>query len=133
MPYSFLADLTVFIHACFVAFVVVGQGAILVGAWSGWGWARNFWFRAGHLLATLYVAAEAVLGLDCPLTVWEARLRLLAGQEATAGTFIGRCLHALIFVNASPALVNALHVIFGVLVLGTAILFPPRWPLRRPV
>jgi hypothetical protein len=70
-----LADLLVTIHLAFVAFVVVAQLLILVGWLARWGWVRNFWFRAVHLLCIAFVAVEAVGGIQCPLTTWEHDLR----------------------------------------------------------
>ncbi len=46
-----LADAIVIIHALFVAFVVFGMAAIVVGLVLRWGWVRNFWFRVLHLAA----------------------------------------------------------------------------------
>ena len=55
-----LADLTVVIHATYVAFVVFGLVAILLGCIAQWRWVRNFYFRIGHLAAILVVRAEAI-------------------------------------------------------------------------
>ena len=69
--YRLAADAVVLVHFSYVAFVVVGLAAILLGLVCRWGWVRNFWFRSLHLLAILIVAAEAVCGITCPLTTWE--------------------------------------------------------------
>src|SRR3954463_16636210 len=103
MGYSLLADLVVAVHVAYVSFVLFGQLAICVGLLLRWGWVRNFWFRAGHFLAIAIVATEAILNIQCPLTTWEDRLRSLAGQEVAEGTFIGRCLHNLMFYNVEPS------------------------------
>ena len=73
--YGFLADVLVVIHAVWVGVVVFGLLAVLIGAWLGWQWIRDFWFRIVHLGMIGVVVFEAVLGIPCPLTTWEAGLR----------------------------------------------------------
>ena len=87
--YRFLADATVVIHFAYASFIVLGLLAILVGIVRHWSWIRNFWFRLVHLLMMGTVAAEACCGIPCPLTVWENRLRQLAGEATYPGSFIG--------------------------------------------
>jgi hypothetical protein len=130
--YGFLADLIVAFHVAYIGYIILGQLVILIGLAFGWRWVRNAWFRLTHLAAIVFVGVEALIGMDCPLTVWEADYRRLAGLEVAEGSFIGRALHHLIFYDASPTLLNALHVGFAVLVLATFILAPPRWRRRSP-
>ena len=125
MIYSALADTIVALHFSFVGYVVIGQILIWVGITLRWAWVRNPWFRITHLLAILIVGLEAVGHINCPLTVWEMRLRELAGQPLEEGSFIGRLLHAAIFVDVDAATLDMLHIIFAVLVLGTFLLWPP--------
>jgi len=127
MGYGILADLIVALHVVYVSFIVVGQLAILIGLVLRWRWVRNPWFRLSHLLAIVLVPLEAVFGIDCPLTVWEANLRQLAGQEFSGESFMGRLLHWVIFYQAAPWTLNTLHIGFAVLVLVTLLLAPPRW------
>ncbi|OAI48019.1 hypothetical protein AYO44_08155 [Planctomycetaceae bacterium SCGC AG-212-F19] len=126
MTSAYLADLIVALHVVYVGFVVLGEVFILIGAALRWGWVRNFWFRNIHLGAIGFVALEALIGMACPLTVWEDWLRRNAGETVTEGTFIGRCLHKLIFLNCPPWFFIALHVGFALLVLATFIAIPPR-------
>src|SRR5262249_3097129 len=81
----------------------------------------------GHLVAILVVALEAGLDIDCPLTGWEQNLRILAGQNVSDQSFVGRCLHNLIFYDADARVLNLGHVVFAWLVLGTLFLVPPGW------
>jgi hypothetical protein len=117
MAYDTLADVLVAVHVAYVSFVVLGQLAIVLGAWRHWAWVRNPWFRLGHLTAIVIVALEAVFGIACPLTVWEDRFRQRAGQQVTEGSFIGRWLHHLIFYNFPPWVFTAVYVGFALLVL----------------
>jgi hypothetical protein len=126
-----LADLIVVIHAAYVSFVVFGLLAILLGAALGWGWVRNFWFRAIHLTAIGIVVAEALVGMTCPLTDWEKQLRQLAGQASYPGDFLGYWAHQLIFYRAKPWVFTLGYVLFGLAVLAAFILAPPRRSRRR--
>ena len=128
MNYGLLADLLVVFHAAFVGFVVFGQVAILIGVLCRWQWARNFWFRTAHLLAIGYVALEALLGLACPLTVWENELRALAGQPVSDASFVGQLIHNLLFWRVQDWMLEYVHMGFGVLVLLTFVCAPPRLP-----
>jgi hypothetical protein len=133
MGYRFLADLVVAVHVLYVGFIVVGQAATLVGIARNWRWVRNPWFRYCHCGAIVVVAAEALLGIACPLTVWEDRLRGWAGEEVTAGSFIGRSLHNLIFYDLPTWVFTVVYVGFAALVLVTAFLAPPeRKTPRKP-
>ena len=80
-----LADLIVVFHACYVSFVVFGLAAILAGIVFRWGWVRNFWFRAIHLVMIAIVVGESLAGVPCPLTVWEQQLRKRAGEALHGG------------------------------------------------
>jgi hypothetical protein len=130
MSVSFLADCLVAVHFAYVAFVVFGQLAILIGWACGWEWVRNRWFRLAHLAAITIVALEALFGIDCPLTVWEDALRQRAGQTVTGGSFVGRWLHEAIFYDFDPRIIYSLHVGFAVLVFMTFLFVPPHWRRR---
>jgi len=126
MSYSFLADGVVVLHVTYVSFVVVGQLLIWLGLALRWGWVRNPWFRVIHLLAIVIVGLEAACGIDCPLTVWEDRLRHLAGQDISEGSFLGRLLHNLLFYHFQPWVFNVGHIGFALLVIVTFLAAPPR-------
>lgn len=130
--YSLLADAIVVLHGLWVAVVVFGLVIILVGAARGWQWVRNVWFRMIHLAMIGGVVVETLLGLPCPLTVWEAELRRAAGQTVTDGTFVGRLVHNLIFIDTHIVIPGwafaVVYSLFGLAVLGAMIWLPPRWP-----
>ena len=126
-----VADLVVVLHAAYVSFVVLGLAAIIAGAILNWSWVRNFWFRMIHLIAIGVVVAEAVAGIPCPLTVWEHRLREAAGQTAYAGDFLGYWAHRLIFFRAAPWVFTLAYTLFGLAVLATFFLVPPRRSRRQ--
>jgi hypothetical protein len=129
--YRFLADAVVAVHFAYVAFVVLGLVAILAGAARGWQWVRNFWFRVVHFLMIAVVVIESVFGVLCPLTEWEDRLRELGGESGEPGSFVGRWLDRLLFVDLSSSTLAVCYCLFGMAVLLTLILVPPRWPRKK--
>ncbi len=125
--YRLAADAVVLVHFSYVAFVVVGLAAILMGLVGRWGWVRNVWFRSLHLLAILIVAAEAACGIPCPLTTWEQDLRTLAGDTAYQGGFIADWIHRVLFYEFPTWVFTLCYVLFGLVVLATFVFAPPRW------
>ncbi|HSQ57775.1 MAG TPA: DUF2784 domain-containing protein [Gemmata sp.] len=128
MWYGYAADLMIAIHVAYVVYVILGQLAIIVAAPMKWQWARNPWFRFTHLLAIGIVALEALQGWPCPLTIWEAQLRELAGQAFDgSASFMGRLLHDTLFIeNAPQAALNTGYVAMMILVVQGLIMYPPR-------
>lgn len=131
MIYALFADLLAAIHLGFIAFVVGGLVAILIGAALRWRWVRNRWFRVGHLLAIVFVALESVVGMICPLTEWEYQLRNRAGQIVEEDiSFVGRLVRDMLFYEFPTWVFTTAYVSFALLVLATLVLVPPHW--RRP-
>ncbi|MDC7239707.1 MAG: DUF2784 domain-containing protein [Spirochaetales bacterium] len=125
MIWSLLADLIVVIHFLYVLFTVLGEGLILWGGFLKWQWIRNRTFRILHLAAVLLVALEALAGVLCPLTVWEYRLRGMAGQGAEQEvSFVARLIRRIIFYDFPEIFFIFLYTGFGILVIVTALLFP---------
>ena len=118
------ADVVVAIHALYVAFVLLGLVAILIGYAWGWRWVRNRYFRIIHLIAILLVCAESIIGIDCPLTTLENGLRLAAGQNGYGGDLIGYWLDRLIFYNFPPWIFTLIYCAFGAALLSTLWLVP---------
>lgn len=123
---ALLADAILLLHVGIVAFVVLGQLAVLVGAWRRWAWVRNFWFRLVHVLLMVFIAVQAWLGALCPLTTWEQRLRTLAGQTSYRESFIEHWLSRLIFFEAPWWAFVAAYTGFAALVVATWWWVPPR-------
>ena len=127
-----LADFIVAVHAGYIVFVLLGQFLIWIGLMLGWAWVRNPWFRIIHVLAIVVVALEAVVGMPCPLTVWEDELRIAAGVPVQESTFVGRIAHALIRVDIpfDHWLLQSSYYIVAALILITFVLAPPRFAKR---
>jgi hypothetical protein len=135
--YRIAADVIVIFHMAYVLTVVLGLPAIWVGIVLKHQWARNFWWRCGHLAMILIVVAEAWAGITCPLTTWEAQLRRLANQETYEGAFIANMVHEYLFYKAPHWVFTLIYTTFGTLVLASFVVAPPYWPKfeksNRPV
>jgi hypothetical protein len=118
---SLLADLILVVHLAFVVFVVGGLPMIWIGAAAGWHWVRNFWIRIAHLGAIVFVAAEALAGIWCPLTVWEDALRGAHGDKG----FVARWIHRVLYYDFPPW-------VFTVAYAGFALLVAATWWFVRP-
>lgn len=126
--YRVLADLVVLTHCLFVLFVILGLVAILLGWARRWRWVRHFWFRAVHLAAIGFVVVQTWLGVVCPLTTLENYLRRQAGQASYPGAFIGYWVHRLLFYEFPSWAFVICYSLFGLAVLATFWLVPPRSP-----
>src|SRR6266545_3502640 len=122
MPAGWLADAVLIAHVLFVLFVVGGFALILAGA-RRWDWVRNRAFRTAHLAAIAFVAAEAVLGVTCPLTRWEDILRATGREERS---FIGRWLAWLLYYDLPEWIFAVAYCAFAAAVIWTWRAIPPR-------
>ena len=112
---ALIADLVLLLHFALAAFIVAG----IVGTWLGWAlgwqWIRRRGFRLAHLAAISVVAAEALLGIACPLTVWEDNLRGGPGSRSFVARWVGRLLYydlpewvfSALYVSAAAATILA--------------------------
>lgn len=130
MDQALLADLLVVLHLGYALFVVVGLVLIWAGRFLSWDWVRWPAFRIPHLVCTVIVPLEALAGLLCPLTDWENRLRLAAGQPTEEIGFIARLVRDILFWEAPAWIFTLVYVAFGMLVLATFFAVPLRW--RQP-
>jgi Protein of Unknown function (DUF2784) len=128
--YTILADAVVIIHAAYVAFVVFGLIAILLGAAMRWRWTRSFAFRLTHLAAIALVCLESIVGVMCPLTSLENSIRARSGASQYPDDFVAHWAHRMIFYNFPPWIFTTAYISFAILVAITFIAFPPRRPSR---
>jgi Protein of Unknown function (DUF2784) len=127
---SLLADIVLVIHFLFVLFVVAGLPLIWIGAALSWRWVRNPYFRLAHLGAIGFVAFEAVIGMVCPLTLWEDVLR--SGGVGEVG-FIDRWVGRLLYYDLPPWVFTASYLAFALAVAITYYVIPPaRFSSRTP-
>src|SRR5260221_1548768 len=101
-----MADAILVVHFGIVLFIGGGLIAVWIGAALGWRWIANPWFRYAHLGAIVFVAGEALIGMACPLTVWEDAAR----GGLRAGSVVGRWVRGLLFYERPPWGFTATHV-----------------------
>jgi hypothetical protein len=105
MIYSYLADLVVLLHTCFVLFVMLG-GFLL------------FWKPAValyHIPAVLWAAGIELWGWICPLTPLENMLRARAGAPGYSTGFVEHYLLPLLYPEV---LTRNMQIGIGLIVLG---------------
>ena len=124
--YLLAADITLFLHTSFVAFVVIGLILIFVGNAFTWRWVRNPWFRWLHLLAILVVVLQSWLGVICPLTTLEMALRSRAGDIVYPGTFVSHWLEKILYYDAPAWLFAVCYTAFAALVVASWFWVRPR-------
>lgn len=118
-----LANAVLVLHALIVVFIVGGLVAIWIGDTLKRDWVRNRAFRTVHLAAIGMVAALAVLGVPCPLTVLEDRLR--TGALGPQG-FMQHWVSALLYYDLPAWVFVAAYVLFLLIVALTWRRIPPR-------
>jgi hypothetical protein len=121
----FLADIIATIHLGYVIFVILGFVLIVVGVIFKWRWKRNLWFRILHLAAIVAVASEALLGVNCPLTICEFRLRYPGMSSQDKLSFIGTLIDSILFYDAPGWLFTIIYTTFAIIVAITFVLAPP--------
>lgn len=120
------ADLILLIHFALAGFIVLGLPLVWIGAWRAWNWTRNRGFRYAHAAAILVVAAEALVGSVCPLTLWEDALR--AGTDGRS--FVGRWMARLLYYDFPEWMFTLAYVMYAAATLATLRLVAPRPPSR---
>jgi hypothetical protein len=69
-----LANAILAVHLAVIAFNIAGLVVIPLGAWLGWRIVRVGWLRLLHLALLAVVAAQALAGRACILTIWQNEL-----------------------------------------------------------
>ena len=119
------ADIIAVIHLGYVVFVILGFVLILMGIALRWNWVRNLWFRTAHLVAIAGVALEALLGMNCPLTVLEFSLRYGVPPSDRRVSFVGDIIDSILYYDAPAWLFTIIYVGFALLVAMTFVMAPP--------
>ena len=126
MPYQLLADTVLLLHLAVIVFVVGGLVVVLAGNAMGWRWVNDWWFRVAHLVAIGIVVVQSWLGQHCPLTILESWLRIRAGAEAYAESFIEHWVQRLIYYDVPFWVFTAAYTAFAAMVVLAWWRYPPR-------
>jgi hypothetical protein len=109
MIYRILAELLMIVHMAFILFVVFGGFAVL----------KWHWMALVHVPIAAWGAIVELKSWVCPLTPWENKFRLLAGQEGYSEGFIE---HYLMPVIYPPGLTKDIQTTMGLLVVAINLL-----------
>jgi len=112
------ADLVLLAHALWVLVILAGIPAVWLGYRRGWGWVRRRGLRLAHAGMMGIVTAEVLLGLACPLTLWENALRRSDGRRGfDDGGFVAHWVGRLLYYDAPGWVFTATYVaVMGVIV-----------------
>lgn len=124
MPPALLADLLLVAHLLFILGVIVPVPLIVIGGFRGWHWVRRASFRFTHLGMIGVVVAESVLGVMCPLTVWENALRAEAEDASYGNSFIAYWVSRLIYLDLPSWAFTVTYCAFGGVIVGLFWLIP---------
>ena len=102
--YGLIADAIAILHLAFVIFVVLGVIAVMR-------WHRIAWL---HIPSVLWAALVETTGWYCPLTPLEMEYRLLAGETAYSGDFVGNYILPMLYPTG---LTREIQIGLGVAVL----------------
>lgn len=118
-----LADAILVFHFGIAAFITLGFVLIPAGAALRWRWVRNRRLRLAHLFAITFVAAEAIAGVTCPLTLWEDALR---GRAAGGAGFIERWVGRLLYYDLPEEVFLVAYVMLAIVAAVLWLRIPPQ-------
>lgn len=117
-----LADIVLAIHFGVAAFIAFGLFLIPIGKLRDWAWVRWRRLRIVHAGLMVFVAAEAVVGMTCPLTTLEAYLR---GTQAH-GSFWAYQISRLLYWELPVGFFLILYVVCALWAIGLWFYCPPK-------
>lgn len=117
-----LADVILIVHALIAAFIAAGIVAIPIGAYFNWRFVRYRTLRVLHLFGILYVAAQTVFGMACPLTVWEDALR---GATSTEEGFIAHWVRYWLYYDIPLWVFGVIYIVAAVATVVAWYAVPP--------
>ncbi len=121
-----LADAVLALHLGIVVFVIGGLVLVVVGNLRSWRWVNGIAFRVAHLAAITVVAAEAWLGVTCPLTTLEMWLRTKARAATYDGSFLEHWLRRILYHDAPAWVFTLAYSLFALAVAAAWWRFPPK-------
>lgn len=119
--WAFLAETVLAVHVLVILFNVAGLVLIPLGAWLGWRVVRIAWLRLLHLALLAVVAAQAVAGRACILTIWQQNL---LGRYQPPQPLIMHWVDRLIYWNLPMVFFQILYCAVFLYVAGLTVLVP---------
>jgi Protein of Unknown function (DUF2784) len=121
MPDIIVAEAILALHLMIIAFNIAGLIIIPIGAWLGWRLVRVAWLRLLHLAMLAVVAAQALAGRACILTVWQ---NSLTGNRQVPQPMIMHWVDQVIYWSLPMWVFAALYGAVFLYVLGLSVLVP---------
>jgi hypothetical protein len=121
MPDVDIATAILAAHFIIIAFNVLGLFVIPLGAWLRWRFVRIPWLRLLHLGLLAVVAAQALMGRACILTIWQNEL---TGGTAAPQPMIMHWLDGLIYYNLPIWVFSIIYTAVFLYVVVLSILVP---------
>jgi hypothetical protein len=126
-----VADAVLLLHVGYAAFVIGGLLVVPLGSWLNWRWVRAPRFRLAHVLCTVIVAVEALIGVMCPLTWLEHVLLAASGAAGYERSFIGHLLYRLLYYDVPAWVFTAAYTVLALCVCAFYHYLPPLRKLAR--
>lgn len=121
MAATLLADAILLLHLLLAALMAAGLVFVPLGGLLHWQWVRMRWLRIAHVGLMVFIAAEALLGLACPLTILEYALR---GQEAPTH-LLAELMGDILYWDAPAEVFSALYLLCALWLVGLWWIVPP--------
>jgi Protein of Unknown function (DUF2784) len=118
-----MAQAVLAVHVAVILFNVFGLVAVPVGAMRNWHFVRIGWWRVLHLLTLAAVAAQAVAGRACFLTIWQNDL---TASVQPAMPLIVRWIDQLVYWPLPIWVFAALYVLVFAYALALLWFVPPQ-------
>lgn len=128
--YYLLSKLVAFVHLLYVLFIFLGLFYIYLGQVLKLKSIRNPYFRIFHMIAMIIVAIQQYFMINCPLTILEKKLLILAEKPIYSGAFIPHLLHRYHF-NIATEHYLPLYVSLSLLFILSFIIIPPRFKKKQ--
>lgn len=124
--YSLAISSVYLVHLIYALTIVVGFILIWIGYFAQWDWVKNFTFRMIYLVMIGIVAVESLFNIECPLTWLQEKLMSLDRLKHGNIPFIAGIVDKILYYKFPLWVFNTVYIVFGVLVLATWFLIPPK-------
>ncbi len=127
MIYIWLSYLMVLLHSLCVLFIVLSVPVIMAGHLLQWPFVKNFYYRSIHLGMLMVPVVETILGLPCPLTLWENQLRKLGGLEEYSKGCLQYWMEQWFHLAINAQTVDITSLLIGISCVFLCFLVPPKF------
>jgi Protein of Unknown function (DUF2784) len=123
-----LAEAVLAAHVAVILFNVFGLIVVPIGAAEGWRFVHIAWWRVLHVVLLAAVAAQALAGRACFLTLWQGDL---TGSAGSPKPLIESWVDRLIYWRLPIWIFAALYTVVFVYAVALLWLVPLRWTRQR--